>query len=377
MTPTSNTGVNKVRGLTRDERLVLEGGKVKVVCAERQQEGESGVIVDYLRFTVRRDAVLESAGPAAKGNDDDLLTAWLAFEVAGVLGFTVGEERKGRDFYDVTWTVNNEFGKEIGSASGGGANQRETFCVTLKGEGCTFACKGWERRLFDRFEGMHPVITRIDLARDYLAGEVLIEEVRHCFFTGEFSYRNRRPSYMQFGRWEPESVSHEKPNSRTFQVGQRESGKLFRAYEKGHQFKMMDDPWLRLELELRNVNRIVPFEALIRPADFFAGAYDFCQMVLDQKPVAEKIVTSQPVGERSVARVARNVENTFAPTVRMVFAALGIDKAGEFFQLLAVKHIYRKVPRGLAGLSHVEVERGFETWHANLSATVPAGCAHS
>jgi DNA relaxase NicK len=37
----------------------------------------------------------------------------------------------------------------------------------------------------------------------------------------------------------------------------------------------MDDPWLRIEVELRSSNRIIPFEALIRPSSFFAGAYGF------------------------------------------------------------------------------------------------------
>jgi phage replication initiation protein len=371
-TPLSNTGVNGVRRLTRDEQLVLEGSQVKVVCAERQQGSQSGVVVDYLRVTVKRDAVLTL--PGVLGGDDDVLTQLLAFRLAGCLGFTLGDSRNGRDFYEHTWTIVNAFGKEVASVSGGGENQRETFCLTLKGEACTFAAKGWERRVYEWLAPLEPRVTRVDLARDFLGGEVAMEEVVHCYHTGAFDYRNRRPSYEQHGRWEPEAVSHEKPNSRTFQVGQRESGKLMRAYEKGHAFKMLSDMWLRVEVELRNVNRIVPFEALVRPADFFAGAYDFCQMVLDVKAEAERIPTGKAVGERSVARFARWFENVVAPSIRAVAAC--VDSA-EWADFLSIKHIHRRMPRGLAGLDHARVREGVREWVASFSEVAPANPASS
>ncbi|MCJ0765326.1 replication initiation factor domain-containing protein [Variovorax terrae] len=368
--PLSNTGVNNVRGLTRDERLVLEGGKVKVLCAERQQDGASGVIVDYLRVTVRRDAVLSLA--RLSDSDDEALTRYLAFGLAGVLGFTLGESRNGRDFYDYTWTVNNEFDKEVASVSGGGVTQRETFCLTLKGEACTFAAKGWEKSLHAWLSSLDPRVTRIDLARDYLGGELTIEEVEGCYRTGAFDYRNRRPSYTRHGSGDGHDRARE--HSRTFQVGQRESGKLMRAYEKGHAFKMLSDPWVRVEVELRNVNRIVPFDALIRPADFFAGAYDFCQWVLDKKPEAERIPTGKAVGERTVSRFTRWLENVVAPSIRAVQACA--DSA-EWADLLTIKHMDRRIPRGLSGLSHAKVRDGLREWIHNLSAAAPAGYAPS
>jgi DNA relaxase NicK len=356
--------------LTRDERLVLEGGQVKVVCAERQQASESGVIVDYLRVTVKRDGVLGL--PGVRGGDDDILTQFLAFQLAGVLGFTLGESRNGRDFYAFTWTIVNAFGKEVASVSGGGENQRETFCLTLKGEACTFARPGWEKRLYEWLAPLEPRVTRIDLARDFLNGEVAMEEVEGHYFGGSFDYRNRRPSYTRHGSGD--SHAKEVGHSRTFQVGQRESGKLMRAYEKGHAFKMMSDMWLRVEVELRNVNRIVPFDALIRPADFFAGAYDFCQMVLDVKPVAERIATGKAVGERTVGRFVRWFENVVAPSIRAVQAC--VDSA-EWADLLTIKHIHRRVPRGLAGLDHAQVRDGVRSWISSFSEVVPASPAPS
>lgn len=371
-TPLSNTGVNQPGRMTRDERLVLDGGQVKVLCAERQQASQFGVVVDYLRITVKRDAVLILNG-VKPGADDDQLTQFLAFRVAGLIGFELGDARNGRDFYAHTWTIVNGFGKEVASVSGGGENQRETFCVTIKGEGCTFGAKGWEARLHEAFAPLDPRVTRIDLARDYLAGEVTIEEVEHCFFTGAFDYRGRRPTYTRHGSgdsWD-RTVGH----SRTFQVGQRESGKLMRAYEKGHSYKRMTDAWLRLEVELRNVNRIVPFDALIRPADFFAGAYDFCQMVLDQKPVPERVPTGKAVGERTVERFARNFENQSAPSLKVMVQTLGPDDALELLARMVAKHSNRPMPRGLSGISHAKCEEGFRAWFNRYSEPVPAGSA--
>lgn len=368
-TPLSNTGVNQPGRMTRDERLVLEGGKVKIECAERQQLGRSGVIVDYLRVTVRRSSMLAYAktATAVREADDEGLTRWLAYQVAELLGFVLGDLRNGRDFYAHTWTINNQFGREVASVSGGGENQRETFCVTVKGEGCTFAAKGWEARLHEFFSPLGPRITRIDLARDFLAGELTFEEVEGCYFTGAFDYRGRRPSYVKHGSGD--SHAKEVGHSRTFQVGQRESGKLLRAYEKGHAFKIMDDPWLRVEVEFRNVNRIVPFDALIRPADFFAGAYDFCQMVLDEKPVPERIATGKAVGERTVARFARWFENVVAPSIRAIHASV---PDAEWADFLTIKHAERRIPRGLAGLDHAQVVQGLRDWAMNLRGYVPA-----
>ena len=44
---------------TTEEKLVLEGGKVKVLCAKRQlyAKSQNGIIVDYFRFTIKRENI--------------------------------------------------------------------------------------------------------------------------------------------------------------------------------------------------------------------------------------------------------------------------------------------------------------------------------
>lgn len=349
-----------------EEKLVLEGKRIKLMTQERAVRADAGVIIDYLRFTVTRDALIRAHLPA-KGNliidglqNDQEITEDLACYWARLLGFQPGEARAGRDFYDHTFTVVDADGHEVGSVSGGGEGQRGTFCLSLKGYGCNFARHGWERRVYDVFSAMGATITRIDLARDFFNGERGYHDAENAYRAGGFSYRGRAPSVYQHGDFEH-------GQARTFQVGKRDSGKLFRGYEKGHQFTLMDDPWWRAEVELRNHNRVIPFETLIRPAAFFAGAYAFCAELLEQvEPVA--IPTGEKVIDVSVERTVRWLERTVAPAIVTLSLADGFD----WLTRLAVEHAHRPRPRGLKGLSTESLQAGIRRALTKFKHTSPA-----
>lgn len=338
-----------------EERLVLQGTKVKLLSAERSARSDSGVFVDYFRATATRDSLLASTIPSkAEGliidglQTDIEIVEDLAIQWAKLLGFFVGEVRPGRDYYDHSFTVVDFDGNEVGSVSGGGASQRGTFCFTIKGHGCTFAQAGWEFRVYEFLLPLSATITRIDLARDFYKGEVGFLEVQQAFRDGEFNYRGRAPTPYVHG-------DIENGNSRTYQVGKRESGKLFRGYEKGHQFKLMDDPWFRAEVELRNHNRVIPLEALIRPASFFAGAYGFCARILENV-APQAIPTGLKVAEASVERTLQWFEKTVAPSLVHISMTAGFD----WLTRLAVEHAYRDKPRSLKGLSADSIKSGVE-----------------
>jgi len=338
--------------MNADERLVLEGKRVKLMTRERSGVAEGGVIVDYFRCTVVRDALIR-AGLPSKGDllidglqTDQEITEDLARYWAKLLGFQPGELRAGRDFYDHTFTVVDDDGHEVGSVSGGGEGQRGTFCLSLKGQGCNFAQRGWEERVYRVLEPLGATITRIDLARDFFEGERGYDHAEAAYREGGFSYRGRAPSVYQHGDFEH-------GQARTFQVGKRDSGKLFRGYEKGHQFGLMDDPWFRAEVELRNHNRVIPLETLIRPAAFFAGAYAFCaELLSDVDPV--RIPTGEKVVECSVEASMKWFERTVAPSLVTMCKAAGFD----WLTRLAIEHAYRPVPRRLKGLSGATLEAG-------------------
>ncbi|WP_295856136.1 replication initiation factor domain-containing protein [uncultured Xylophilus sp.] len=222
------------------DKLVLEGSRVKVLTQARQIDAarEHGVVVDYLRFTLRADQLHTGNFIPADTGDQDLARL-MASKFAMLLGFKLGMDRPGRDYYEFTTTIDNELGYEVASVSAGGEGQRGTVCFTLKGEGCTNAAKGWEQRVHAFFGPVMPKLTRIDLARDFYEGEVSMDEVVGAYAAHAFSYRNRFPSYTQYGCWMAFALDAEAPaqpvqcgpvtllhgHSSTFQVGRRESGK--------------------------------------------------------------------------------------------------------------------------------------------------------
>jgi len=83
-----------------------------------------------------------------------------------------------------------------------------------------------------------------------------------------FTTGGNRPKCSQQGNW----ITPD-PHGRTFYVGRRKNGKLLRVYEKGKQLGDPRSPWVRFELELHNTDRVIPFEVLLTPGPFVAGAY--------------------------------------------------------------------------------------------------------
>src|SRR5258706_9141499 len=61
--------------MNNEEKLVIEGGRVKLLCERRQLEAKSqnGIIVDYLRFTVKRDLIPDTKRIPRESEDRDLV----------------------------------------------------------------------------------------------------------------------------------------------------------------------------------------------------------------------------------------------------------------------------------------------------------------
>src|SRR5256885_10952779 len=59
--------------MNNEEKLVIEGGRVKLLCERRQLEAKSqnGIIVDYLRFTVKRDLIPDTKRIPRESEDRD------------------------------------------------------------------------------------------------------------------------------------------------------------------------------------------------------------------------------------------------------------------------------------------------------------------
>jgi phage replication initiation protein len=143
-------------------------------------------------------------------------------------------------------------------------------------------------------------------------------------------------------------------HSRTMTFGKRETGKCLRAYEKGDQLfgHEENDPWVRYEVELRNNSRVLDLDLLTRPADFFAGAYDFCAELLERIAVdadPQRIPAGQKLrdatAEAALLKLGKWTRDVVAPT-----ACWLLMNAGDMLDFIVQTEAHR-LPSRLRGFS--------------------------
>jgi phage replication initiation protein len=247
------------------ELVLTDSGKVKTVMVRRPSSTQA-CIVDWINFTVLEDTFFKTARQTLVTDDQIIEEASRQFEK--VFGFGITDKRdRGMNFYRESWIL----GDGMGFVCFGG--QRSTMLVTLTGQGCQNALVGWEGRLhsFLTKVAVRPSISRIDLAHDDFTGSYLsVDWADAQWDAGGFSFKEggRPPEIQHVGNWKRPSGK-----GRTLTVGQRTSSKFCRFYEKGKKEGDKACLWCRCEVEFKNTNTIIPFDALLNPTDFFAGAY--------------------------------------------------------------------------------------------------------
>lgn len=197
--------------------------------------------------------------------------------------------QKGRNFYQYSFDI----GEGLGFVCIGG--QRNTVSITVSGNGLSMAQNGWEFQLFKFLENaQRGKITRIDLAHDDIKGEYLnVYELDKLESAGGFHCGGARSSVRHDGNWK-----YKDPNNQglTLYVGNRASGKMMRAYEKGKQLGESNSKWTRVEVEYKSADRNIPFDVLLNPSAYFMGAYP-CFETLFQFETSEKIKTKRKTVE--------------------------------------------------------------------------------
>jgi len=147
----------------------------------------------------------------------------------------------------------------------GGESQKDSIHIEINGHGCSFV-KDWPMlALLGQEEGWK--ITRVDLAYDDFEGKTAnIELAKQWFEDGLFNANGRPPK----AKFIDDMGSGE---GKTFYIGNRKNGKLLRMYEKGREQGDPNSPWFRVELELKNKGRVVPWEVLVMAGQYLAGSY--------------------------------------------------------------------------------------------------------
>lgn len=306
--PASNTG-----GLTSEaySHFVVADGKIKEIPLKRGLA--TAAFVDTLTFTVTEDVFVR---PDQLGTDEEV-AANISAELEEIMGYGLFCRQSGRNGYTTSYKMGNEV-TNYGFVAMGGAKQRGTICFYFTGEGLVAAKDGWENRLYLWIKEQAPFcrITRCDLAHDFLHGEYTPEQALADWENGLYTSRQSCPVAECVGSdW----LINE-GRGKTFYVGSRKNSSRFaRIYEKGKQLGDAESPWVRVELEMKNRDIIIPHEVLIEPGRFLTGAYPIFQTLFQKfneviaKP--ERVKKIQDVGHEHVLKYA---SMQVSPAIKML-----------------------------------------------------------
>jgi phage replication initiation protein len=252
------------RGESIKMRLVVQDGKILEVMPRRGWGGDSA-FVDWLNLSVHESTFTgEWTGTHVVADDQCIMDCSAMCQV--VFGFGITSQReKGANFYTRSYVL----GDSLGMVCHGG--QRNSLLISLNGAGCSAALSGWENRLFDFLQkkAVSPKITRIDLAHDDFTGEKYsVDRAFDDYKIYLFTSSGRTPDCEQRGNWYRPTGA-----GRTFYVGHRTNGKFARIYEKGKQLGDKSSDWVRCEVELKSVDRIIPHDILLRAGEYLAATY--------------------------------------------------------------------------------------------------------
>lgn len=326
--PHSNTGGIDVPNIHFLDFLIIEQGtgkRKKLVRIPRPDLTKSPdcAFIDWLTFTFKiSDFYAAFPKIQAISNDGEDCVFAVSAALNASLGYGVTEKRKtGMNFYKESYTLGNGWGF---LCIGG---QEETICISINGQGLLAARDDWQIRVKKLGESLKAKITRIDLAADYFFGEYTVDKADQDDTAGLFSLGARLPSVEQLGNWKRPTGA-----GRTLQVGSRSSGKMARVYEKGLQlggiFSELFKDWNRVELELHNQDRVIPWETLENPGQYLAGAYPAFSFINAQQ---ERIKTKKNIVKATVEKAKGVIKKQFGRYLWAFSELNGIESLRELF----------------------------------------------
>lgn len=204
---------------------------------------------------------------------------------------------------------------KLGSSSAKFAYGNQGGIISLSGEACHLV-PDWEKLIIllrDRLGGR---ISRWDGAVDDYQGAHSVDIALQMYDEGRFNSGGNEPSCEQRGNWR-------KPDGkgRTLYVGKRENGKMLRAYEKGMQLGKPWDPWVRWEVELHNTDRVIPFDVLLEPGKYVAGAYPKALNWIQEE--MQRILTIKKTGKITYDKLVTHASNGYGKLINVMLELEG------------------------------------------------------
>ncbi|MBG0757605.1 replication initiation factor domain-containing protein [Vibrio cidicii] len=210
------------------------------------------------------------------------------------------------------------------------------FYVSFSGKGCEAVNMVQLQKALKQMPAAK--LTRVDIALDDLQGSVTIDEIMERYQDGAFITRGTPPGWGLFmGGTAVTSDDRRKcglvpDRGRTFYVGARENGKVFRAYHKGAQMRSTEYPdWNRFEVQLGNRFRVIPFDVLTDPDPYFAGAYPaLSELISEVEPI--RIPTVKLVFNISLENAIKHAKTQYGKLINAL--QLIYDKPEEVLAVL-------------------------------------------
>jgi len=178
--------------------------------------------------------------------------------------------------------------------------------VSITGKGCALWTFDFYPHVVDVLQVAEAKIVRCDICMDFYKGELTYDQCKDAW-SNEWFRLPKSPVNPAMSAIEP--VRGDGVNlGRTMYVGSRKGAKLARCYEKGLEVfarlpdafrEACTDPqeliwgedqkapegtiaknWLRVEIEFKAVDVVLPYSMLLERDEFFAGAYPMCAQIL-------------------------------------------------------------------------------------------------
>lgn len=203
----------------------------------------------------------------------------------------------------------------LGSSSAIFAHGPQGGILSLPGEAC-YLVPDWDALILMLKEKLGGRISRWDGAVDDYVGTHSVDFAMQMYLDGKFNAGGNEPTCDQRGNWvKPDG------KGRTFYVGKRENGKMIRIYEKGMQLGALWNPWTRWEVEMHNTDREIPFEVLLEPGKYVAGAYPKALGWIQDE--MQRIRTIQKTGKISYDFLVHHAGNAYGKLVGVMLQTEG------------------------------------------------------
>lgn len=250
----------------------------------------------------------------------------------------------------------------LGGIDYGGESQRGWVRVNIPGNGCSYV-EDWDAAASLVGVLKQAELKRVDVALTTFAGEVSHESVIAAHERGLFSSGGRQPEYETRGGSNPRQ-------GRTIYIGSRKGQKMLRAYEKGFQLikdvpaSLRDsvthidgnpvDLMYRLEVEFKDVDKVLPWSMLVDSDPYFVGAYPFLASVLPGIS-ASSMMVKDPFGRAAQLELQAQLDNcrrAYGKIIRAAVDAYGGDSDRVLRQIMAMEPSQALIEAGILTVDH-------------------------